>query len=994
MIQGKRIAGIILMLGIMVSNISPTFAIEEAEVPEAVYTGIDNATVMFNNIDYVDLRNTDTWAKEAIYETGALGLMKGFGARVFGLGQTLTKEQAIATAYRVAGREAEAQIKAEEIDKAKAKQDKKKNAISMWSDGYLQLAADEELITAQDLTDAFNTNQASLVPGTSFYRASPAKREEMAAWLAKALKLEPQYGQNKIFNSFNDWSFTDPIKIPYIEAVLIKNIMNGTGNGSFNPNGVVTRAQAAQIIKNSEATVLPILKLQKKIGTIEEVAKSIDFTDGESITTTTVRIRNSNGKLHKVDAQILTDVYDKNKSELLGTPLLGTEKDFIVYKNGKIGKSNLLEKGDRIEYIVGEDNTIRFTNVISSVEDTKYIAAQINSVDSSKLTLNVTQLLNLDYPNMTNKNEGSMIKNDLVNTVYRYSNNAKISIDGVPKTINDIKSETIYILTVKDNIVTDIKSSDMTLEGDDRIAKGVVEENNPQLGYITLYGENGEGIDPLKLNVLRTFNYNKQNSLTVLKNGKKAKLEDVESGDSVFLKLDEKLNVFSVSAVDNYIPKYARVISKKPSAISVEYDNGSQQVLPIDKTVNVIKNNIITSLNDLKDGDRVKLMMNVTNRNVEVKSITINDDQKLINNIYKGKLEYIDQSSDKLVVQNLEKLEKGQWTRSDLVGFAQILMDVNVKVFSEDRKIDIDDANDRLKSGEAYIAVEESYGGEEKAVLVSFRDTDNLESLMDDTIRVSDETNEQFGLDTYNRTIKYGEGTIIVKDNRLVSGSSISQEDAVYIVANRNNDNGDFAAGIVQISERVNADLCQIYRGRIKSITENKSFEVESFSKLNGVNWEYANTPKTFKINYDTQILDDGGLLSQRDFIGYGDNSFTGRSVYILADEVNAAIVSTAAFGPDGVFAKGKVLEFTGATTGETGNIIEQPTGIKLTSVKTYDTSKHIWVDSKDISVNILKNSIIVRNNKVITPSQIMKNDTLKIYKKATEDAGYIIICS
>jgi hypothetical protein len=196
--------------------------------------------------------------------------MKGYGDRYFGLSITISKEQAIAIAYRAAGREADAQIAAETLDNARQAADKKKNAISMWSDGYLQLAADEGLITTQELNDAFNKDQTTLIPGISFIRTEPAERQDMAVWIAKALKLQPVYGQNNIFNSYNDWKDADSIKIPYIEAALQNKIMNGNGAGSFNPTGKVTREQAAQIIENAENVILPIMKYQIKTGTVEE----------------------------------------------------------------------------------------------------------------------------------------------------------------------------------------------------------------------------------------------------------------------------------------------------------------------------------------------------------------------------------------------------------------------------------------------------------------------------------------------------------------------------------------------------------------------------------------------------------------------------------------------------------------------------------------------------------------------------------------------------
>ncbi|MDP4180571.1 MAG: S-layer homology domain-containing protein [Bacillota bacterium] len=991
----QKKVSLLLSIALMLTGVFSSAA-SEKEVPEAVYSGIDNASVLLKNIDYTDVKNSDTWAKEAIYETGALGIMKGYGNRSFGLTQPVTKEQAIAAAYRIVGREADAQKAAEALDNARAAANKKKNAINMWSDGYLQLAANEGLITKQALTDALNADQTTLIPGTSFYRSNRAQRQEIGDWMAKTLKLDPVYGQDNIFNSFNDWSMADPIKIPYLEAMLKNNIMNGTGNGSFNPTGTVTREQTAQIIKNAENIILPILKYDKKMGTIEDIKKSVDSSMGDKITTNTYNIRNSNGKLHKVDAQYLTDAFDNSKNEQVGTPVPGAEKDFIVYKDGKIGKNDLLSLGDRVEYIVAPDNTIRFMNVVSSVNDTKYVAAQVNSVDPSKLTMNVTTLLNLDYPNLDSTNKGNIANSGsgLIDSTLRYSNNAKIRIDGKPATIDQIKPDLTFILTIKNNMVTDINSANLTLNGDTRIVRGVVEENNPQLGYITLYGENGDGVDPSVLNALRTFNYINPNGITVNKNHKKADIEDIEPGDSVFMKLDAGMNVYDISAADNYTNKYAKVISRKPSSIAVEFEDGTQQVLPVDDKVTVVSNNEVVGLDKLKDGDRIKLLLNQTNKNISVKGITVSDSQKPIKNIYKGKLVYIDDTSNDLVLQNVEKLDKGQWERADSIGISKIRLGDDYKLYSDNKAVEIEGVNKNLKNQEAYIASQSDYGGGEKAAVVTFRNKNNLESMIDDTISNNEASANKFGLTKNSNDFTYGPGTIIVKDDRLVLGNSISSDDAAYIVANRDNDSGDYLAGIVQLNERIDPNAATIYRGRIKAIDDNKSFEVESFSQLKGQNWEYVNTPKTFKITYDTKILTDKGLIAQRDFTGYGDKSFIGSSVYIMADNINAVLVSTAPYGPDGAFAKGRVVELSGGSAGDDGKYLTEPTGVMLRDAKIYDVTNHIWADSKDITLNLLKNSIIIKNKKEINPSEINKNDTLRIYKKGKTETGdaYIVI--
>ena len=239
-----------------------------AEIPEATYTGDTAAAAVLGNLGYTDLAGGNIWSKEAIYETGALGVVKGFAttSKKFGRTIPLTKEEAIAIAYRAAGREAEALQAGIALNNARAAANKKTDPLSVLYDGFLQLAANESLITAQNLADALNADQTTLT-AESFRRTASAQRQEMAFWLAKTLNIQPVGQQQETLN-YTDWRSTDPDKLPYMEAILQQGIMTGSG-GRINPTQSITREQGAQVVKNSETPVLGALKYVKNSGTVE-----------------------------------------------------------------------------------------------------------------------------------------------------------------------------------------------------------------------------------------------------------------------------------------------------------------------------------------------------------------------------------------------------------------------------------------------------------------------------------------------------------------------------------------------------------------------------------------------------------------------------------------------------------------------------------------------------------------------------------------------------
>lgn len=970
-----------------------------AETPESTFTGDVKAAAILKNLDYADVRSSDTWAKGAIYEAGALEVIKGLRNmdRRFGRTDTLSKEEAIALAYRAAGRESEAQLLGENLNNARAEADKKTDPVAVWSDGFLQLAANEGLITRQELANALETDQASL-GATDFGKTAPAQRQEIAFWLARTLNLQPVRGQQNLFNNYTDWRTADPGKIPYIEAVLQNGIMNGNGNGRFNPEQSITREQAAQIVKNAESQVLTALKYTKNTGTVERVSTSTDYSSGNDVTSRIINIRSSNGKLHEIKAASPAS-NGTGRNEQAGATTSDRGRELVVYRNGQIGNSSILRTGDRLEYITDASKTVKFVYVISNTNDVRYLAAQVKGVDAANQLINVLQLFEPDYPDIDALRQDVSFSagDDAVNMSYRYSPKTAVTINGVKAAVGDITPDSTVLLTIAgNNIVTDIKSVDLGINAEERnIVRGIVEENNPQLGYITLYNEDGTGTGKAaagSLAAIRTYSFTDQNKLEILRNHAKVKLDSIQVGDTAYLKLDEDGDIVSISAVDNYTVKYGKVLSVESGAIIVQYDNGIQQILKTGGNLLVIQDKKLTSLKTLKDGDRVRLIINMNNKSNDLKEITIEGSEHFITNIYKGIISNMDDISGKLSILNLQVFNKGKWERTDRKGFTAIPLSDEYRIYYGDREMDMQTANELLNSNEAYIAVESDYGGIEKAVVVSYRNSDDTEVLYNDSISNTVSGAGSFMLLKEFKQVRFDAGSIVVKYGRLVSGNSLSGDDKAYLAVNRSYYSGDLNAGVIKVDEP-STQPGMLYRARIVKINDNEDFTVESFSQLTGSDWKYYNTPKTFRVTFNTRLLGDEGVENIRDFTAYGDGSYINRVVYVLADGTDALLISTAPYGAISV--KGTVYSVTGGETGEEGTLTKEPDGIIIRNVKTYNPSTFTWSDAADMTLGILQNSIITKGGQIISPSGIKKGDTVTIIRKdaaVTGDACIIMV--
>jgi len=934
----------------------PLILLAAAETPEKVYMGIGNARQIINNINFNDVANLPAtyWAKDAVYEIAALEAVKGYGDSNFRPSQTLSKEEAIALIYRMIGKEADAQKAAETLDASRASNAKKSDAVKMWADGYLQLAYNDGLIKQADFQTAMQRFQPK--PGTNkrFVRADPAQRQEVAYWVAKALKLDPVYGQQNIFNSFKDWSKSEPTKIPYIEAILRNNIMNGKTGGYFDPLGSVQRDQMAKILKNMEPLVLKLRNYEKKSGYIEDIYNDSDQVQSGGTASKRFAIRGEDGKLYNILTQTSLTQSNAKGQEFVPGSKTAEEKELVVYKNGKLSTSQELEVNDQIDFIVNPENEVRYVNVRTSAAKSKYVKGVVDSVDALNNTIS--------------------IKNDSGVTTYRVSKNAEIMNEGKPLKLGEAKNGQPVLLVVENDIVTRIDIGYQSPGQEKGDISGIVEDNNPELRYISLYEETGASSE----NLLRVYNY-KPETVEVTRNGEAAVIKDVQPGDAVFLKRDENNEIVLINAVDNYENVYGRVISKQTSAIGIEYDDGTQQVLSLDAGAIIILDKKAGTLANIHEGDYVRMLLQKTPEMTKIKEITLQTYAQDITSIFKGELAGVDTLTQKIKLKHPEELTNGSFERSSEIGFMYFKIDDKIRIFNGENQVSPEDAGKLYIGNPVYIAVKNDFGDSKVAVMISIGNSLVSESLYDDSVVSVTVGTNTVKLDSSSDSIHFNDSTIVVKDERLTSGRSLAKNDEVYIVTNGNEDSSDEEAKIIYVSEKQEENTVKIFRGKIGSITANKNFTLASYSILDGMTWDYTNASKSFDISYNTRLYDTDGIGNVRDFVYSSD--WKGTAVYVVADETEALLVSDASYGTFN--AKGKIE----AVSSDAGSIT-------LADASLYNPDDEQWEESSGITVTLLSNTIIIKDNKIIKAEDIEVGDSVRILKKEKTTTGdaYLIM--
>lgn len=291
----------------------------------------------FNDIDDDDVK----WAKDPILRMTEKGFIKGYGNGFFQPKKPVTQLEAIIMALRVAGEEPKAISYADLISLGK-KHFKFKNLISLWAEGYVDLAIEEDIIDEGDIK---NLN-------------SPAKRYEVAKYMVRAIGLENEAEDNMDA----DLDFEDDENVPdgyegYVYVAIDRGIMTVYPNGMFLPNKPVTRAEMAIILYRIDENGDYDTDYEKFTGEVV----SIDRRDREI----TLEISGNDRKFDLANTVYVT--FDDKKGSLID-----------------------VEAGDDVKITVNDDDKVIRIDVDRALDEKDTFTGRILAIDEDKVTLLVS----------------------------------------------------------------------------------------------------------------------------------------------------------------------------------------------------------------------------------------------------------------------------------------------------------------------------------------------------------------------------------------------------------------------------------------------------------------------------------------------------------------------------------------------------------------------------------------------------------------------------
>lgn len=402
--------------------------------------------------------------------------------------------------------------------------------------------------------------------------------------------------------------------------------------------------------------------------------------------------------------------------------------------------------------------------------------------------------------------------------------------------------------------------------------------------------------------------------------------------------------------------------------ITINIKNRQQAKYYIDFDTEISKDNKLVDLSDLYEGDRVKLYLNDDDSD-KLSSIEIIVDGIKIEQLYKGTIQKLDNKQKKLTIKDEKVFENWKWqlqssTKGNITSKS---FTMKTPIYVANKKVDPNELHKYVNNEVYYVTINQS--GNEIIQKIIIKKSN--ERIYHDNLSSIDTSNNKISL-TNTKNIRYHNGTIIIRNGRLVDASALTVGDANVIT---NGTTTDQYANVIHISnnsfQSSNLSNKSVYFGQINTVGSYQ-LQVNNTNLLTNNYW-YSTGLSNLSFSNDTVVVENGNP-STTDFT-YSTGKYA--YFYVKDNHIVAARIVGSSYNPASSFTIGR-LDSSSYNWLNVNNISYWNAGSWLNYA--YNTSFNV------------SNTTIIKEGQVISFHEIQENDRLFIIHDYYSQAAQIIL--
>lgn len=410
--------------------------------------------------------------------------------------------------------------------------------------------------------------------------------------------------------------------------------------------------------------------------------------------------------------------------------------------------------------------------------------------------------------------------------------------------------------------------------------------------------------------------------------------------------------------------------------ITVKLDGQTtEKIFYVNKNTDFLKGSSAVDLSTLYEGDRVKLKFSSIDTSVasEIEIITSGIE---IENLYKASIQYVNTASNKITVKNAQVFENWLFGTINNTSLETFAFTNNTPIYAGNKKITKSDLRN-YKTSDVYFVTVNQFG---KEIIKKIVVLESYERTYYEPLTAVNTSYEFVNLKTTGR-IYFHEGTILVRNGRLIEPSTLTNYGTAFVVTD--GVTKDNYAQVVHITNdgftSPNLAGHELYFGELAYV-DGYLAELNNLVKLENNYWKktadkvlsFSNSTDV-KINYSNstfRIIPDMDLISYETYYGY---------YYVKNGHIQAIHL----LNPSETKAN-QVL------TGRIHSVDKINKQIDVKDVSQWFNG--LWLNSGSLEDVQLSQTLIIKNGKVIEPSDLKPSDRIVLFTSPTFDCHVILV--
>ncbi|MFJ8064248.1 hypothetical protein ACIQYS_06430 [Psychrobacillus sp. NPDC096426] len=419
-------------------------------------------------------------------------------------------------------------------------------------------------------------------------------------------------------------------------------------------------------------------------------------------------------------------------------------------------------------------------------------------------------------------------------------------------------------------------------------------------------------------------------------------------------------------AISNSLTGTVNTIDRNGKFIAINSKDRNSVNYYLDAQTQVFKDNKLVDLSVLYEGDRVKLTL-AEHDSTTLSTIEIIAEGIKVEHLYKGTVQQIDTKKKKLVVKNEKVFRNWDWQNGS-GSISSKSFTAKTPIYVGNKKIDESQIRKYINNEVYYVTIEQMGQEVVQKIIIKQSNERNLHERLNSV----DTSTQKIRLSSTGN-IPYHNGTIIIRNGRLVDASALSQSGDAYVITNGATTHQ--YANVIHVTndgfQSANLSNHEVYFGQINSIGSYQ-LTLTNANRLSNNYW-YGVGYSNLSFSNDTVVVEDANHMTT-DFT----NSSSKYAYFYVKDNhiVAARIVGWSS--PASYISVGR---YSGTWYWNS---------IQVKDVSQWQAGN--WVETTPIYYMDTTWTTFIKEGKVISKSDLEENDRLFIIHDTYTQARIILV--